>query len=106
MDRVNVSDTERVVGGSRRNDMSRSEKMPERPRVYATWYDDDAVWVVNNGDVPGLVTEADSLDSLVEQLDELVPEMLRINGMANSDGIKEIEIVLQAELTRRIKLPN
>jgi predicted RNase H-like HicB family nuclease len=49
--------------------------------VHAQYDRDAAVWVAESADVPGLVTEAETLDSLVTKLRSLVPELLRENGV-------------------------
>ena len=55
--------------------------------VYAKWDDEAKVWVATSDDVPGLVAEADSLDSLVPKLKVLIPELLDLNGYADGDDI-------------------
>lgn len=50
--------------------------------VRAEWDPETAVWVAESDDVPGLVTEADTLERLVERLRVLVPELLDLNGAA------------------------
>jgi predicted RNase H-like HicB family nuclease len=63
------------------------------------FFDDDAkVWVAESDDVPGLVTEADTVSALVEKLKVLIPELLDENGYADGDTItfkvrSEIEAV-------------
>jgi predicted RNase H-like HicB family nuclease len=42
---------------------------------------DVGVWVATSEDVPGLVTEADSVDALIRKLKVMVPEMLELNGV-------------------------
>lgn len=48
--------------------------------VRADWDPEAGVWVAESEDVPGLVTEADTLERLVERLRVLVPELLELNG--------------------------
>ena len=55
--------------------------------VYATWDDEAKVWVVTSNDVPGLATEAESLDVLVPKLKAMIPELLDANGHADTDEI-------------------
>ena len=43
--------------------------------VRAEWDSEAGVWVAESDDVPGLVTEADTLERLVERLRVLVPEL-------------------------------
>jgi predicted RNase H-like HicB family nuclease len=49
--------------------------------VRAEWDDEAAVWVATSDDVPGLVTEAETLEELITKLHVMVPEMLELNGV-------------------------
>ena len=67
-------------------------------QVRAFWDEEAQVWVAESDDVPGLVTEASSLDQLVEKLKTLIPELLAENGSPASGDIpfklvSEIEAV-------------
>jgi len=42
------------------------------------------VWVADSDELPGLATEADSLDALESKLHDLVPELLEANGLEAS----------------------
>ncbi len=53
-------------------------KTPEI-QVSAFWDDEASVWVAQS-EQPGLVTEADTLEHLLEKLATLVPELLELNG--------------------------
>ena len=55
--------------------------------VNATWDDEAKVWVATSDDVPGLVTEAPSLDLLVPKLRNMIPELLDCNGYEDGDDI-------------------
>ena len=57
--------------------------------VYANWDDEAQVWGATSEDVPGLVTEADTLETLAENLQELVPMMLQLNGEAE-EGAQQV----------------
>ena len=48
-------------------------------QVRAFWDGEAKVWVAESDDVPGLVTEAESVDQLVEKLKVLIPELLECN---------------------------
>ncbi len=51
-----------------------------------TFFDDEAeVWVAESDDVPGLVTEAGSIDELISKLRILIPELLEENGRHPSE---------------------
>ena len=67
-------------------------------QVRAFWDEEAKVWVAESDDVPGLVTEAASVDELVEKLKILVPELLAENGLPAAGDIpfrlvSEIEVV-------------
>ena len=58
----------------------------KRPLVVAAFWDDAAkVWVATSDDVPGLATEAGSVEALIEKLKRMIPELLDANGYADSD---------------------
>jgi predicted RNase H-like HicB family nuclease len=48
-------------------------------RVDAAWDDEASVWVATSDDIPGLVTEADTLEELRTKLVDLVPELMAEN---------------------------
>jgi hypothetical protein len=48
-------------------------------QVDAFWDNDAAVWVATSNDIPGLATEADTLEALSQKLRDMVPELLRLN---------------------------
>lgn len=56
-------------------------------RVAAAWDDEAGVWVATSDDVPGLATEAETLDRLVEKLKSMVPELLEANGCALGEEV-------------------
>jgi predicted RNase H-like HicB family nuclease len=47
--------------------------------VAATWDSEAKVWVAESDDVPGLVAEADSPESLLAKLKTRIPELLELN---------------------------
>lgn len=53
------------------------------------------VWVAESEDVPGLVTEAETMESLLEELRILVPELLELNGF----GQRAASIHLHSDCT-------
>lgn len=44
--------------------------------VSAFWDAEASVWVAESDDVPGLITEAETMDALAKKLEVLVPELL------------------------------
>jgi len=52
--------------------------------IHAFWDDEAQVWVATSDDVPGLVIEATSIESLVERLRTIIPELMELNcGVVN-----------------------
>ncbi len=57
------------------------------PVVQAFWDAEARVYVASSEDIPGLATEAETLDRLVEKLKVMIPEVLDANGYADGDEI-------------------
>lgn len=51
-------------------------------KVQALWDGEAGVWVAESDDVPGLATEAATLEELLAKLAVMVPELLEENGVA------------------------
>lgn len=45
------------------------------------WDDEACVWYVADSDVPGLATEASSVDAMMAKLDVMIPELLDENRL-------------------------
>lgn len=69
-------------------------------KVTAFWDPEVAVWVAASEDVPGLVTEAETVEQLVGKLQVMVPELLEANGVLPA-GEKDVPIRLVAERSVR-----
>jgi len=54
--------------------------------VRAEWDDGASVWVATGDDVPGLATEAATLEQPVEKLRVMVPEMLELRAGLPADA--------------------
>jgi predicted RNase H-like HicB family nuclease len=93
------------LGGQReRNNAKCGTQEPKRSQisehvysVKAEWDDEASVWVASSEDVPGLVTEAPTLEALVEKLRVMVPEMLELNGVLPPDAAALAPFKLTAE---------
>ncbi len=48
--------------------------------VHADWDAEAGVWVATSNDVPGLATEAETVEALVVKLETMIPELLAANG--------------------------
>ena len=66
--------------------------------VHAVWDEEAQVWVASSEDMPGLATESETTEALVEKLKSLIPELLALNGRTDT-GPVAFEL-----LTRRFEL--
>jgi predicted RNase H-like HicB family nuclease len=53
-------------------------------KVEAFWDSDVEVWVATSNDVPGLVTEASTIEVLTQKLREIIPELIMYNHSETS----------------------
>ena len=49
--------------------------------VQADWDPEGNVWVATSDDVPGLATEAETIEELTARLRTMIPELLEANGL-------------------------
>ncbi|MHC5936209.1 DUF1902 domain-containing protein [Nostoc sp.] len=56
-------------------------------KVQAFWDKDAEVWVATSEDVPGLATEAFSMEILTQKLRVMIPELIVLNGIIPSDYV-------------------
>ena len=69
--------------------------------VKATWDPEASVWVAESEDVPGLITEADTLEALQRKLPGIIQDLLE----ADDDGEEiEVPIELVAHASSRVTL--
>lgn len=71
--------------------------------VEAFWDEEAHVWVASSNDVPGLITEADTMEQLMQKLKTLIPELLFANGLLNEPGAFDIPIHLFGKWQEVIK---
>jgi predicted RNase H-like HicB family nuclease len=45
------------------------------------WDDEASVWIAENYDLPGLILEFASFDTLVERVKKAIPELLEVSGI-------------------------
>lgn len=69
--------------------------------VRATWDSDAEVWTAESTDLPGLVTEASSLDELDAKLPDLIRDLLDVNDAA--DGF-DVPVEVIATFSRRVRV--
>jgi predicted RNase H-like HicB family nuclease len=53
--------------------------MPEYT-IVLLWDDEASVWIAESQDIPGLILESESFDTLVERVKRAVPDLLELNG--------------------------
>ncbi|MGH1394697.1 MAG: DUF1902 domain-containing protein [Trichormus sp.] len=63
-------------------------------KVQAFWDKDAEVWVATSEDVPGLATEASSMEILTQKLRVMIPELIVFNGIIASDYVGSITFEL------------
>jgi len=71
--------------------------------VEAFWDEEARVWVASSEDVPGLITESDTMEHLMEKLKILIPELLRANGLLSDLDSNDIPIHLLGKWQEVIK---
>lgn len=54
--------------------------------VQADWDAEANVWVATSSDVPGLATEAGTIEDLTTRLRAMIPELLEANGLLPGNG--------------------
>ncbi|HEY0223022.1 MAG TPA: DUF1902 domain-containing protein [Pseudolabrys sp.] len=51
--------------------------------IQARWDSDASVWFATSSDVPGLVVEADTWPTMIEEVKLVLPELMELSGHAN-----------------------
>jgi Domain of unknown function (DUF1902) len=73
-------------------------------KIQAFWDNEAEVWVATSEDVPGLVTEASSIENLTQKLREMIPELIVLNGVIASDYVGSITFQLTSHRQELIKV--
>ena len=60
--------------------------------VQADWDPEAGVWVATSEDVPGLATEAETIEALMQKLRVIVPELLEANQVLPSGSAISFEL--------------
>ena len=71
--------------------------------VRAVWDDEARVFVATSDDVPGLVTEAETLETLNDRLMAIIPELIELNGFASD--LDNIPVHIMADRTTHVINP-
>ncbi|MBF0108285.1 MAG: DUF1902 domain-containing protein [Magnetococcales bacterium] len=48
-------------------------------KIRAVWDSEANVWYVEDSDIPGLVTEAATMEDLSARIESMIPDLLRMN---------------------------
>lgn len=73
-------------------------------QVSAFWDEEAAVWVATSEDVPGLATEADTIEALSQKLRDIVPDLLISNQVISADYAGAIAIYLTSHRQELIQV--
>jgi predicted RNase H-like HicB family nuclease len=56
-------------------------------KVEAFWDCEAEIWVATSEDVPGLVTEASTIEALMQKLRVMIPELIEMNEIVPPDYV-------------------
>uniref|UniRef100_B8HJN8 DUF1902 domain-containing protein n=1 Tax=Cyanothece sp. (strain PCC 7425 / ATCC 29141) TaxID=395961 RepID=B8HJN8_CYAP4 len=73
-------------------------------QVDAFWDDEAAVWVATSEDVPGLATEADTIEALSQKLRTIIPDLLLSNNIILADYTGAIAVQLTSHRQELIEV--
>lgn len=73
-------------------------------KIEAFWDGEAQVWVAESEDVPGLVTEANTIELLTEKLKQMIPELLLVNHIVTADYIGAIAFELTSHRQELIQV--
>lgn len=73
-------------------------------KVQAFWDKDAEVWVATSEDVPGLVTEASTIEVLTQKLREMIPELILLNRIVPPDYVGSISFELTSHRQELIEV--
>ncbi len=72
--------------------------------VEAFWDKDAEVWVATSEDVPGLVTEASTIEALTQKLRVIIPELIQMNRIMPPDYVGYITFELTSHRQELIEV--
>jgi predicted RNase H-like HicB family nuclease len=72
--------------------------------VDADWDPEAEVWVATSADVPGLATEAPTVETLSEKLRTLIPELLEANQQLPGGPSEAIAFELTSHRQEKVRL--
>lgn len=78
--------------------------MDKVPVIKVLWDAEAKVWVAESDDIPGLATEAPTMENLIQKLKVIVPELLSLNKSFPIVDNKEIPIEILSRREEKIRL--
>ena len=70
-------------------------------KVLAHWDPEAGVWWAESVDIKGLVAESETIEGLLEEIRQIVPDLMRLNhGITQS-----VQINLVADRTEGVRIP-
>ncbi len=72
--------------------------------VQAIWDAEAQVWVATSKNVPGLATEADTIEALTAKLRNIIPELLILNNSISEDYSGSIDFELNTSRRELIQV--
>ena len=77
--------------------------MLNKPLFVRVELDEEAkVWVATSDDVPGLATEEDTMEDLIDKFKVLIPELLVANGMSGDFDVPFEVLARSFEIARGV----
>ena len=70
--------------------------------VRIEWDEEAKVWVATSDDVPGLATEEDTMEDLIDKLKILIPELLVANGISGEFDVPFEVLARSFEIARGV----
>jgi predicted RNase H-like HicB family nuclease len=80
-----------------------TEKVAPNYTVRADWDPEAEVWVAVSDEVPGLATEAATLEALTEKLRTLIPELLEANHHQSAGPGAELSFEIVGHRRERLR---
>ena len=73
-------------------------------KVQAFWDAEASVWVATSEDIPGLVTEASTIELLTQKLRVIIPELIVLNQILSPNYIGSISFELTSHRQELIEV--
>jgi predicted RNase H-like HicB family nuclease len=73
-------------------------------KIQAFWDAEASVWVATSEDIPGLVTEASTIELLTQKLKVIIPELIVLNQIVSPNYIGSISFELTSHRQELIEV--